>query len=241
MSVPDLERQATRTYDANGFRVSIWDHLWTAVAPGRITVAHFSYPDQRHQMDDYEIRTAQAIVGFAAGELSNDVWGVFIPDAEATKRSTRDSETPRSRQERRPSEAPLPWRNQEPRRTYGQAFPALVGIYLEDSWGLDVQADAGRPVFRLDAVLAPDHPVYRPLVPGQHHCYRTGHLVIHSPVPVALERSTGRPARDATAELDFGNIDAFVLDDDGGSTWRLAGGWGTAVVTDPDVALHLEN
>lgn len=169
--------------------------------------------------------------------------GSLRPRRGAAKRSAdRDSEATRARRERRPSEASVPGRSQRPHQTYDQAFPALAGIYLEDSWVLDVQADAGRLVFQLDAVLTPEHPAYRPPVPGQHHCYRTGHLVIHCPVPVALERSTQRPARDATGELDFGHIDAFVPDDDtGASTWRLDGDWGTTVVTDPDVAVYLEN
>lgn len=45
----------------------------------QITVAHPSYPAQRHTMWTYEIPGPDSIVVFAAGEFSNGVWGFYEP------------------------------------------------------------------------------------------------------------------------------------------------------------------
>jgi hypothetical protein len=46
----------------------------------RIVVSHPAYPHQRHRADTYEISTPVGrVVTFAATELSNGVWGFFVP------------------------------------------------------------------------------------------------------------------------------------------------------------------
>lgn len=45
-----------------------------------IVVPHPAYPNQRHVADVYEITAPEGrIVTFAAAELSNGVWGFFVP------------------------------------------------------------------------------------------------------------------------------------------------------------------
>lgn len=51
---------------------------WTSTG-GRITVAHPSYPGQRHTMQVYALDPQDAGSVFAAGELSNGVWGIYVP------------------------------------------------------------------------------------------------------------------------------------------------------------------
>jgi hypothetical protein len=46
---------------------------------GRITVAHPSYPAQRHMMQVYVLDPEHAGPVFAAGEFSNGVWGIYVP------------------------------------------------------------------------------------------------------------------------------------------------------------------
>jgi hypothetical protein len=46
----------------------------------RITVAHPSYPAQRHTMHVCVLSPEHAESVFAAGEFSNGVWGIFIPN-----------------------------------------------------------------------------------------------------------------------------------------------------------------
>jgi len=60
--------------------IDVWDAEWTASERSPITVAHPSYPRQRHSMSVYEIRAVSPAVVFAAGELSNGVWGFFRPN-----------------------------------------------------------------------------------------------------------------------------------------------------------------
>lgn len=59
--------------------LDLWEVGWTPTH-GRITVAHPSYPDQRHPMFTYEVTGATPPIPFAAGEFSNGVWGFFVPD-----------------------------------------------------------------------------------------------------------------------------------------------------------------
>jgi hypothetical protein len=48
------------------------------------------------------------------------------------------------------------------------SFPGLAGVYLEDSYVLDISETAGQVVFRLDAVVTPEHQAYRSPHPGGH-------------------------------------------------------------------------
>ena len=69
-----LEGHAT---DIHG--VNPWDAEWLPT-DWRITVAHPSYPTERHTMFTYEIAGTDPPITFAAGEFSNGVWGFFVPD-----------------------------------------------------------------------------------------------------------------------------------------------------------------
>jgi hypothetical protein len=56
-----------------------WQLEWHALNEPSITVAHPSYPRERHTMDVYELRAGGKAARFAAGEFSNGVWGFYIP------------------------------------------------------------------------------------------------------------------------------------------------------------------
>lgn len=58
--------------------VNLWDRQWMS-AGGEVLVAHPQHPTQRHTMTVYELSGADGPVVFAAGELSNGVWGFFVP------------------------------------------------------------------------------------------------------------------------------------------------------------------
>lgn len=58
--------------------VDAWKVEWTRCG-GHITVAHPSYPSQRHTMYIYEVTGSSPPIRFAAGEFSNGVWGFFVP------------------------------------------------------------------------------------------------------------------------------------------------------------------
>ena len=56
-----------------------WQLEWHELGEPPITVAHPSYPQQRHPMCVYELRSGGKSVKFAAGEFSNGVWGFYVP------------------------------------------------------------------------------------------------------------------------------------------------------------------
>lgn len=55
-----------------------WSMDW-GTSTGWIVVAHPSYPWQRHSVAVYQPNVGGHVVQFAAGELSNGVWGFFVP------------------------------------------------------------------------------------------------------------------------------------------------------------------
>ena len=59
--------------------VNIWDVHWTPVGSSSLMVRHPAHPQQVHSVQRYEMAGATRVVTFAAGELSANVWGVFVP------------------------------------------------------------------------------------------------------------------------------------------------------------------
>ena len=60
-----------------------WDHEWKSSGAPAIELPHPSYPNQLHRMSVYEISNGNHSVAFAAGELSANVWGFYVPDEQS--------------------------------------------------------------------------------------------------------------------------------------------------------------
>lgn len=60
--------------------VNVWDHTWTQLTEPSVELPHPSYPSQLHSMNVYEIRAGGKRIRFAAGELSANVWGFYVPE-----------------------------------------------------------------------------------------------------------------------------------------------------------------
>lgn len=60
--------------------LKVWEESWRPVEGLRLIVPHPSYPQQRHAMPVYEMGDPKSPVRFAAGELSNGVWGFYVPE-----------------------------------------------------------------------------------------------------------------------------------------------------------------
>ena len=58
--------------------LEIWNEKWRPTGDG-VELPHPDYPSQRHIMHIYEIGDPGEPVIFAAGELSNGVWGFYVP------------------------------------------------------------------------------------------------------------------------------------------------------------------
>ena len=59
--------------------VKIWPAKWRETGQDPVMLPHPAYPNQRHRFDIYEVGSAARPVRFAAGELSNGVWGFYVP------------------------------------------------------------------------------------------------------------------------------------------------------------------
>ncbi|MDT4329940.1 hypothetical protein ACQE3E_03945 [Methylomonas sp. MED-D] len=59
--------------------LKLWKFKWQSVGQEPIVVPHPSYLHERHQAWVYEVETSSKVVRFAAGELSNGVWGFYVP------------------------------------------------------------------------------------------------------------------------------------------------------------------
>jgi hypothetical protein len=79
---------------------------------------------------------------------------------------------------------------------YYEAFSDLAGVYLEDSWVLELAPSEDGLVLRLDVVLTPEHPLYEAPKPGEQHCYRAAWLTVRAkPVNVHLSGGHRRGTR----------------------------------------------
>lgn len=68
--------------EGDGFKVAgleVWKHEWRSTALAPVELPHPSYPGQIHRYNVYEIGAAERTVRFAADELSNGVWGFYLP------------------------------------------------------------------------------------------------------------------------------------------------------------------
>jgi hypothetical protein len=107
-------------------------------------------------------------------------------------------------------------------------FPGLAGVYLEDSFVLDISESSEQIVFHLDAVLTPDHPAYHSPRPGEHYCYEKGDLTFPDVTGIVwLKRSSSRYT-DASGEEDLGNIDILRID---GDAFFAEGDWGAVRIS----------
>ena len=58
--------------------IKLWQHNWRRTSEA-VQLSHPSYPQQRRRFSIYETGAQSSPVRFAAGELSNGVWGFYTP------------------------------------------------------------------------------------------------------------------------------------------------------------------
>jgi len=59
--------------------LNVWDHRWARKSDDPVELPHPAHPHQRHRMFIYEVSAGGKKVTFAAGELSANVWGFYVP------------------------------------------------------------------------------------------------------------------------------------------------------------------
>jgi len=59
--------------------LDVWKHTWRSAGIEPLNLPHPSYPSQIHRYIIYDIGDERGAVRFAAAELSNGVWGFYVP------------------------------------------------------------------------------------------------------------------------------------------------------------------
>lgn len=109
-----------------------------------------------------------------------------------------------------------------------KSFPGLAGVFLEDSYVLDITETSERVVFHLDAVLTPEYPAHHSPPPGEQYCYANGSLVFPDVTRVVWLSRNDRHYTDASGEEDLGNIDILTVD---GDAVVAEGDWGAVRIS----------
>jgi hypothetical protein len=60
--------------------LEVWKHKWRSTNEPPLDLPHPSYRNQTHRYWIYEIGDSGHPVRFATGELSNGVWGFYVPE-----------------------------------------------------------------------------------------------------------------------------------------------------------------
>ena len=107
------------------------------------------------------------------------------------------------------------------------SIPGFEGLYLEDSWVLDITARPGVLEFVADLVLRESHPRYEAPKAGEQYCHRRGVLRFEGVSSLRWEGQGSVPAIDATGEQDYGSVDALRVADD---AYTVEGDFGRIVV-----------
>ena len=87
----------------------------------------------------------------------------------------------------------------------------LTGVYLEDSFVIEIAEESDTVKFKVDAVLAKNHPMYREPKHGEQYCYADGWLVFAGASRIDWVRRCEQRFTDAAGDEDRGNIDYLKL------------------------------
>ncbi|CAN5232138.1 hypothetical protein BH11PSE2_BH11PSE2_21590 [soil metagenome] len=69
-------------FEGDDFKVegrAVWKDKWRPIDTEKLQLPHPAYRHELHSYWVYEIGEADRPIRFAAGELSNGVWGFYVP------------------------------------------------------------------------------------------------------------------------------------------------------------------
>lgn len=101
------------------------------------------------------------------------------------------------------------------------------GLYLEDSWVLDITARPEVLELVVDLVILESHPSYEKPLLGEQYSYRRGVIRFTGVSSLKWDGQGLVPATDATGERDYGSVDALRATEDG---YIVEGDFGRIVV-----------
>lgn len=117
-------------------------------------------------------------------------------------------------------------------------FPGFEDVYLEDSYILGIDTTLQTVTMELDVVLIETHPLYKKPSINEHYCMRKGQIIFPNCKEVNWIEKSMIPSTDATGEVDYGNIDSFVLID---GRYKIEGDLGRLDIISDSPILEIQN
>lgn len=115
----------------------------------------------------------------------------------------------------------------------------FIGLYLEDSFVLQIIETTESVSFKMEFVLTEDHPLFSPPKDGEAYCYQFGTIDFAELIKVKwVSKNEKLISVDANGDNDLGNIDLFYKI---GEDYFLEGDWGKVVISCKTLKVELQN
>ena len=106
-------------------------------------------------------------------------------------------------------------------------------IYLEDSYVLDIQITQTFAKLQVLAVLTKEHDLYKTPLPNEQYYYVNAAILFSNVKKAEWVKKIMLPIKDASGDIDYGNIDEFYFQD---GHYHIIGDWGELdIVSAPPV------
>jgi hypothetical protein len=110
---------------------------------------------------------------------------------------------------------------------------SFKGLYLEDSYVLNIIATPKLVEIEMDFVLTENHPLYSVPKKGEQYYYKRGKLLFINTKLIKWQNSTFQfESIDRNREVDLGNIDVFHQN---ANNYYLEGDWGNLSIECQDI------
>ncbi len=93
-----------------------------------------------------------------------------------------------------------------------EKFEGFENVFLEDSFVLDLKITPLTFIIDLEIILAESHSLYTKPLKNELYCYRKAQISFLNVESVIWTNKISKAFTDATGEIDFGNIDEFILE-----------------------------
>ena len=109
-------------------------------------------------------------------------------------------------------------------------IPNFADVLLEESWVLKIAETEDSLRFEMELVLTSNNPRFVPPGPDELYCTAMGDIEFWAITDRLWVKRTNLFSRDATGEIDFGNIDSLTFE---GDTYVMFGDGGELRVQTP--------
>ena len=109
-------------------------------------------------------------------------------------------------------------------------------VYLEGSFVLGMSEQPGRLEFDMEVALCPGHVNYGVPKSDEQYCYKRGKLAFPDVTSVEWVEKDFSGYKDASGEMDYGNIDGLTEIDPG--WFEVFGDWGHVRIYSSEPEIH---